>query len=91
MSDAVRDDNNQAAALGVSTVDGVTPTPFEVNPVTDNLAIEPITNAGRVITIGTRITRDENNVPVMCAARSDNGQPIPVHVTPEGRLLIEIS
>jgi len=76
--------------LGVSTVDGVTATPFEVNPVTGNMTVEPFSNPGRAVTVGTRITRDNNNVPVMCGTRSDNGELIPIHVTPEGRLLMEV-
>jgi len=37
MTDAVRDQNHVTSALGVSSLDGVTPTPFKVNPVTGRL------------------------------------------------------
>ena len=37
MTQAIRDQNHVTVALGVSSVDNVTPTPFEVDPATGRL------------------------------------------------------
>ena len=84
------DDNRVTTALGASSVDG-TPVPFEVNPVTNELGMDQSNNIGRVITVGTRITRDANNVPVASGVSSVDGiTPVPFHVGDDnGRLMIE--
>ena len=40
MTDAPRDENRVPVILGVSTVDGETPTPIKVNPATGAVLIE---------------------------------------------------
>ena len=91
MPDANRDNNRIPVALGVSSLDGITPVELEVNPVNDQLSMDVANDAGRAITVGTRITRDANNVPVAAGVSSVDGiTPVPFHVGPNnGRLMIE--
>ncbi len=89
--EAERDQNGVATLLGVSSVDGATAVRVQVNPGTDNTLIQGLNNPGRVVTIGTMAKRDRNRVVTGYGVRSDNGEPFPLHVTPEGRLLVEAS
>lgn len=87
MPDARRDDNRVTTLLGVSTADGVTPVPVQVNPVTGKVIMHAV-DEGIVAVVGNIITRDRNYVDVGRGERTDNTDPIPFHASPSGKILI---
>jgi len=86
----VRDENRVTSELGVSDADGTTPVGVTVDPTTQRLQAR-IVSLGASATVGTRIVRDDNNVPVKAGASSVDDAPIPLHTTPDGALLINNS
>lgn len=89
MANSNRDNNRETVMIGVSSADQVTPIEITINPVTNAVGMQVATEAGLVVTVGTNIERDGNRIPVMCGVSSlDNVTPVPIHVTPNGRIII---
>ena len=67
---AKRDQNRQVAWIGVSSVDGVTPIPLTVDPITGRLRVV-VMGHGVDPTPSDRAVRDENRVPAKIAQEKD--------------------
>jgi len=88
MTDAKRDQNRVTVLLGVSNVDGVTPTPVYVNPVSHAVLVSGASD-GLTPVVGTKIKRDSNRVPVGRGVSSADGTtPLPYHVDPTTKRLL---
>ena len=89
MAQAPRDDNGVPAWLGLSSVDGVTPVPIQIDSVTGGMKIDtmstisfsPIDVAGR----------DQNNVETVLAQTEGDTTVLPIYVNPAtGGVLIDM-
>lgn len=86
---AYRDQNDNPVALGVSSVDLVTPLMFNVDPVTGWLLVENSTDS-LTPTSASRDKRDQNNRATMYGISSaDNITLIPIRTDSNGKLLIQ--
>jgi len=75
MANAKRDDNNVTAIIGVSSLDGVTPTRARVDPVTGYLLMKLIV-IPNFTTTSPRPQIDDNGKRVGCGVTNDASQTI---------------
>ncbi len=77
---AKRDQNNRPTLLGVSSVDGVTPVPIAVSPITGYLMIEIVEQADNPSPVLRQDAKmDANNVPSMLGYNGTNTQALITH------------
>lgn len=89
MAQAKRDQNDQATALGVSSVDSVTPILLTVDPVTGYLLVDNSTDA-LTPTAATRVKIDQNDQKTKYGVSSaDDITLIPIRTDSNGKLLIQ--
>jgi len=88
MADAVREDNRVEGLLAASSADLSLPLEAQINPVTGELLMV-ICGCALPVVVSTLIPRDDNRVPVLCAQRTDNGEPMAMHVNRAGAILAE--
>lgn len=83
MASGKRDENNVVVGMGVSSVDGVTPVPITVDPVTGRLRVVSVsTDGGSASPTRTTAQRDQNNTRVAMAVTNDSNKtrtPLTVH------------
>jgi hypothetical protein len=86
---AKRDQNDVAVALGVSSVDGVTPIMLAVDPVTDYLLVDD-DGASATIPSAIRVRIDQNDQKTKYGVSSADGKTlIPIRTDSNGRLQIQ--
>ena len=91
MADANRDQNHVPVALGVSSVDDITPLPLCVDPSTNYLLVEIATGAVTA-TSATQNKRDGNHVPTVYGVSSVDGTTlVPIRTDDDGNLLLDIA
>ena len=77
------DENGLVIAMGVSSVDGVTPVPITVDPVTGRLrCVASSTDGGNATPESETATRDRNGVPVIMGVTNDANEtstPLSIH------------
>jgi len=79
---AKRDANFVNVAMGLSSVDGITPISLTVDPVTGRLRVHAIgcIGDGTPPTPRTSANRDDNRVPVIMGEYSDTGKAVPLTI-----------
>lgn len=88
---AHKDQNTIPSALGVSSVDNVTPIVVRVDPVT-NYVLADMTSDSITITPAVRDKRDENEVPTVYGVSNDDSITLlPIRTDEDGRLLCQIT
>lgn len=88
MSDAQRDNNFIPAMIAISSDDGETIVPVEVNPSGHYLEVDDDTTGSDLG--GLPAARDNNFVPVLMAVSADDGvTPVELYVNSDGKLLID--
>lgn len=89
MAQAPRDDNSVPAWLGISSVDGVTPVPIQINAVTGGMKIDTMTTISfSPIDVAGR---DENTAESVLAQNETADNILPVYVNPAtGAVLIDM-
>lgn len=91
MSEAKRDGNKVTVAMGVSSVDGITPVPLRVDPVTGYLLIEVIPDTDIIsFPVSSPAKRDGNRVPASLGIDS-NSVLYSLVVAPSSALLVDIA
>lgn len=89
MTNAIRDNNNIPALLGVLNTNGTTLVRVQANPSTHTLIVDNASTGSDFGPTG-RALRDENNVTTMCATSEIDGvTPVPIYVTSDGKLLMD--
>lgn len=84
---AKRDQNDIGLGLGVSSVDGTTPTALQIDPVTGYLLASRTTDT-ITATLATRCKRDQNDRPTMYGVSSTDGVTlVPIRTDTNGVLL----
>jgi hypothetical protein len=80
MANAVRDENRITGLMGVSSVDGITPIPFNVDPVTQRLRIQLVGYIANNLdpAVIEPVKRDENRVTGMMGISETDSTPIPM-------------
>jgi len=88
MTEAVRDNNRVAVALGTSNADGKTPLPFFVD-ASNRLVVSNGTTGTDMS--GDDATRDNNGYPVALGVSSVDGKtPVPIYINSiSGALLVK--
>lgn len=87
MTNARRDQNDIGLGLGVSSADGITVVPLQIDPVTGYLLTASISSAGSA-TSATQNKRDQNDRPTMYGISSTDGITLePIRTDSTGRLL----
>ncbi len=90
MSIAHRDQNDRAVALGVSSVNNITPIMLAVDPVTNYLLVD--NSSDSLTVIGNKHRIDQNDIPTSYGVSSvDNITPIPIRTDSAGRLLVQFT
>lgn len=92
MAQAKRDENRVPVLLGVSSVDGVTPVPIRVDPLTGRV-LANILAIDEFASTNPEIKRDENRIQVGTAVTDDSNQTVkPLLSDPNnvGRLLADV-
>lgn len=89
MSNAVKDNNGVAVAIGMSNADGSTPKPIQVNPTTHILQTDDDTG-GSDLSTDSNAGRDDNARTILMGVSSDDGEtPVEVYIDDStGKLLI---
>ena len=89
---AIRDSNRIPIWWGLSSTDGVTPTPISVNSATGKVKMEIGVSVSAVIAnLKTNLSRDDNRIPCVGGVSStDSSVTIPVSVNPTtGAILMQ--
>lgn len=90
MANAGRDENDRPTALGVSSVDNITPIRLRVDPVTGWLLVQQSTDSLGVFTPIHRI--DQNDVSTIYGISSTDGVTlIPIQTANDGTLLVQFT
>lgn len=86
-----RDQNHRTVAGGISSVDGITPLMFKLDPTTGFLLIES-TSATISVVPAQMDKRDQNHVPTMYGISSVDGKTlVPIRTDSNGNLLIQFT
>lgn len=86
--DAKRDQNSVPTMLVLSSADGVTPKPVEINPSNHRLQVDNDTTGSDLSE--DQAVRDNNGVPTLIAVSSVDGvTPVPLYADLSGKLLIK--
>lgn len=80
MANARIDENHVKTLMGVSCVDGITPVPITVNPITGEVLVD----YAETISYNPQdiAPRDENRQPVWLAQSEVDGTALPINVNP---------
>lgn len=82
MQPVVRDQNYVPVLMGVSSSDGITPVPIQIDPVSGRVLVNITIIASETPTVVTRIPRDNNFVPVLAGASTSDGITVlPIHIS----------
>lgn len=84
---ADRDQNQITTALGISSTDGITPIEMVVDPITNKLLVDVVSDSITVVP-ATIDKHDENGVPTMYGISTADGETlIPIRTDSSGNLL----
>jgi len=91
MSEAKHDQNRVTVAQGVSSDDGVTPTPIYMDPTTSFIQVDITQDPTLPATLSLTGKHDGNRVPVMYGVTDDaNLDVVPIAVDADGKILTDI-
>lgn len=86
--DAPHDQNYVKAKLGIWCVDGLTPIPIAIDPITGNMKTDTVS----IISYDpvNIVPRDNNHQPIWCGESSLDGTVLPINVNINGAVLVDL-
>jgi hypothetical protein len=90
MANGKRDDNWVPVSMGISSSDGVTPTPLTVDPVTGRLrCVMASSDGGDGTPDGNPPNRDDNGVPAIAAETNNVARTVTPLSSHNGALMVQ--